>query len=137
MRLKNPPALLEVRGEAYIGTKEFEALNTKLEAAGEKPFPNARNATAGTLKQLDPRLVAQRPISAVFYAVGACEGIEFETHAKCSGSARELRPADAKTLVALHRHGGSYRALSQRKSSATTTRTAIYDASCLTKLMAS
>jgi DNA ligase (NAD+) len=76
------PTLLEVRGEAYIATKDFDALNAKLEAAGEKPFPNARNATAGTLKQLDPRLVAQRPISAVFYAVGACEGISWETHAE-------------------------------------------------------
>jgi DNA ligase (NAD+) len=80
LRSKNPPALLEVRGEAYIATKDFDAVNAKLVAAGEKAFPNARNATAGALKQLDPKLVAQRPISAVFYAVGACEGIEFETH---------------------------------------------------------
>ncbi len=65
------PALLEVRGEAYMAIKEFDVVNKKLEAEGEKPFPNARNATAGTLKQLDPKLVAQRPIRAVFYAVGA------------------------------------------------------------------
>ncbi|MGA2853939.1 MAG: hypothetical protein ABSE90_07410, partial [Verrucomicrobiota bacterium] len=71
LHLKNPPALLEVRGEAYISIKEFDALNAKLAAAGEKPFPNARNATAGMLKQLDPKLVAQRPIRAVFYATGA------------------------------------------------------------------
>jgi DNA ligase (NAD+) len=71
LHLKNPPALLEVRGEAYISIKEFGAFNAKLAAAGEKSFPNARNATAGTLKQLDPRLVAQRPIRAVFYATGA------------------------------------------------------------------
>lgn len=81
LNLKNPPALLEVRGEAYIAQKDFEALNKKLEAAGEEPFPNARNATAGALKQLDPKLVAARPLNAVFYAVGACEGIEFTTHA--------------------------------------------------------
>ena len=80
--LKNPPALLEVRGEAYMPTKEFEAINAKLAAAGEKPFPNARNATAGTLKQLDPKLVAQRPIRAVFYATGAVEGIEFKKHSE-------------------------------------------------------
>jgi DNA ligase (NAD+) len=80
LRSKNPPALLEVRGEAYIATKDFDAVNAKLLAAGEKAFPNARNATAGALKQLDPKLVAQRPISAVFYAVGACEGVEFATH---------------------------------------------------------
>ena len=80
LNLKNPPALLEVRGEAYMATEEFDALNRQMAAAGEKSFPNARNATAGALKQLDPRLVAQRPIRAVFYAVGACEGISFQTH---------------------------------------------------------
>lgn len=79
---KHPPALLEVRGEAYMATKEFEALNAKLAAAGEAQLPNARNATSGTLKQLDPRTVAQRPVRAVFYAVGVCEGVEFRTHAE-------------------------------------------------------
>lgn len=74
------PELLEVRGEAYMSIADFEKLNTRMEAAGEKPFPNARNATAGALKQLDPKLVAQRPIRAVFYGVGACEGIAFERH---------------------------------------------------------
>jgi DNA ligase (NAD+) len=76
------PALLEVRGEAYMAIKEFNAINKKLEAEGEKPFPNARNATAGTLKQLDPKLVAQRPIRAVFYAMGKVDGIEFKTHSE-------------------------------------------------------
>jgi DNA ligase (NAD+) len=82
LNLKSPPALLEVRGEAYMPTKEFEAINAKLAAAGERPFPNARNATAGTLKQLDPKLVAQRPIRAVFYATGAVDGIEFKKHSE-------------------------------------------------------
>lgn len=82
LNLKNPPELLEVRGEAYMANKDFDKLNVKLAAAGEKTLPNARNATAGTLKQLDPRTVAERPVNAVFYAVGACEGIEFESHAE-------------------------------------------------------
>ena len=82
LKTKNRPALIEVRGEAYMATKDFEAINAKLAAAGEKPFPNARNAAAGTLKQLDPRLVAQRPIRAVFYATGACDGIEFRKHSE-------------------------------------------------------
>ena len=82
LNLKNPPVLLEVRGEAYISIKDFDTLNAKFAAAGEKSFPNARNATAGTLKQLDPKLVAQRPIRAVFYAVGAVDGIEFKTHSE-------------------------------------------------------
>ena len=82
LHLKNPPALLEVRGEAYIAIKEFDALNARLAAAGEKSFPNARNAAAGALKQLDPKLVGQRPIRAVFYAVGAVDGVAFKTHSE-------------------------------------------------------
>jgi len=82
LNLKHPPALLEVRGEAYISIKDFDALNAKFAAEGEKPFPNARNATAGTLKQLDPKFVAQRPVRAVFYATGAVDGIEFQTHSE-------------------------------------------------------
>jgi DNA ligase (NAD+) len=82
LNLEHPPALLEARGEAYMARKEFEAINARLVAAGEKTFPNARNATAGTLKQLDPRLVAQRPIRAVFYAAGAVDGIEFKKHSE-------------------------------------------------------
>jgi DNA ligase (NAD+) len=84
------PALLEVRGEAYIPTDKFQLLNAKLAADGEKPFPNARNATAGTLKQLDPRLVAQRPIRAVFYAIGARDGIEFKTHSETLETLKRL-----------------------------------------------
>ncbi|HVU08202.1 MAG TPA: NAD-dependent DNA ligase LigA [Verrucomicrobiae bacterium] len=76
------PTLLEVRGEAYTSIADFEALNKKLEAESEKPFPNARNATAGALKQLNPKLVAQRPIRAVFYATGAVDGIVFKTHSE-------------------------------------------------------
>jgi DNA ligase (NAD+) len=79
---KHFPTLLEVRGEAYMAIDEFEAINKKLETEGEKPFPNARNATAGTLKQLDSKLVAQRPIRAVFYAVGAMDGITFQMHSE-------------------------------------------------------
>ena len=63
LNLTNPPALLEVRGEAYMPVKEFDAINKKLEAEGEKPFPNARNATAGTLKQLDPQTRRATPDS--------------------------------------------------------------------------
>ncbi|MBI1177208.1 NAD-dependent DNA ligase LigA [bacterium] len=74
------PPLLEVRGEAFMSIADFEKLNARMDEAGEKPFPNARNATAGALKQLDPKLVAQRPIRAVFYGVGVSDGIEFERH---------------------------------------------------------
>jgi len=90
LQIQDPPAHLEVRGEAYMALKDFEALNRQLENAGEEPFPNARNATAGTLKLLDPRLVAQRPLRAVFYGIGYCEGIEFRTHAEVLQSLRRF-----------------------------------------------
>ena len=90
LNTKNPPPLLEVRGEAYIATKDFEKLNAQLIANGEEAFPNARNAAAGTLKQLDPRLVALRPISAVFYSVGACEGLRFEKHSELLAALKEF-----------------------------------------------
>jgi DNA ligase (NAD+) len=82
LNLKDPPELLEVRGEAFIAIKDFEKLNAKLEASGESPFPNARNATAGTLKQLDSRIVAKRPLRTVFYTLEVCEGRSFATHAE-------------------------------------------------------
>jgi len=90
LQTDNPPPFLEVRGEAYISIRDFERLNDKMRAAGEEPFPNARNATAGTLKQLDPRIAAQRPLSAVFYAVGVCEGIEFATQSEALEKLREF-----------------------------------------------
>ncbi|MEI8063706.1 MAG: NAD-dependent DNA ligase LigA, partial [Verrucomicrobiota bacterium] len=76
------PVTLEVRGEAYMAIAEFEKFNDKLRDAGEKTLPNPRNATAGTLKQLDPRIVASRPISAVFYGVGQASSLSPKTHAE-------------------------------------------------------
>lgn len=73
------PPFLEVRGEAYMPVDGFRKLNAERERAGEEPFANPRNATAGSLKQLDPRVVAKRPLAVVFYAVGAVEGDGFGT----------------------------------------------------------
>ena len=80
LRRDGAPALFEARGEVYMRDVDRISMNTRLEEAGEKPFPNTRNATAGSLKLLDSRLVAQRPIRAVFYGVGAIEGLNFRTH---------------------------------------------------------
>lgn len=68
------PRRLEVRGEVYMPRSGFEAYNAKALAAGEKTFVNPRNAAAGSLRQLDPRLTAQRPLDVYFYAVGVVEG---------------------------------------------------------------
>lgn len=96
----NPPAYLEVRGEAFMAKPDFEALNAALTAAGEEPLPNARNATAGTLKLLDPRVVAERPVRAVFYAVGFHEGIAFASHSAMLERLREFGlPTQAETRV--------------------------------------
>jgi DNA ligase (NAD+) len=68
------PALLEVRGEVFMPKAGFERMNERAAARGEKVFVNPRNAAAGSLRQLDPRVSAARPLSVFFYAVGAVEG---------------------------------------------------------------
>lgn len=68
------PARLEVRGEIYMPKAGFEAFNAKMRAVGEKTFVNPRNAAAGSLRQLDPRLTAQRPLDIFCYAIGLVEG---------------------------------------------------------------
>src|SRR5947208_520768 len=68
------PALLEVRGEVYFTKEAFAKINAERRSAGEEPFANPRNAAAGSLKQLDPRLVARRKLDIVLYGTGKVEG---------------------------------------------------------------
>jgi DNA ligase (NAD+) len=70
----SPVDLLEVRGEVYLTKTGFEKLNAERKAAGEEEFANPRNAAAGSLKQLDPRIVAKRPLDIVLYGLGLVEG---------------------------------------------------------------
>lgn len=80
LRLQNsPPAVLEVRGEVYMTRAGFSKLNEERQEAGQEPFANPRNACAGSLKQLDPRIVAARPLDALFYGLGECS-MNFSTH---------------------------------------------------------
>lgn len=74
------PARLEVRGEVYMGKKEFLALNAQREITGEPLFANPRNAAAGSIRQLDPRITAQRKLNVFCYAMGRVTGVEFSTH---------------------------------------------------------
>jgi DNA ligase (NAD+) len=74
LRGKNPPALLEVRGEVFMPLAAFEALNRRQGEAGERLFTNARNAGAGSLRQKDPRITATRDLTIYTYQVGAKEG---------------------------------------------------------------
>jgi DNA ligase (NAD+) len=72
-----PPERLEVRGEVYLGLDAFQRLNEEREEAGEPPFANPRNAAAGSLRQLDPKITAKRPLSIFCYAPGEVTGYEF------------------------------------------------------------
>jgi DNA ligase (NAD+) len=74
------PAFLEVRGEVYIELAEFKKLNSDREARGEAAFANPRNAAAGSLRQLDSNITANRPLKIYCYGVGEIVGREFDSH---------------------------------------------------------
>jgi DNA ligase (NAD+) len=74
LRGKRWPAVLEARGEVFMTRRSFEALNRRGLERGEKTFANPRNAAAGSLRQLDPSITAQRSLDLFFYGIGAVEG---------------------------------------------------------------
>jgi DNA ligase (NAD+) len=79
LNTKNPPALLEVRGEVYMARANFARLNEQRVKEGLDKFANPRNSTAGSLKLLDPKLCAARKLSLFAYAIGAMEGIQVKS----------------------------------------------------------
>ncbi len=79
---KKIPELLEVRGEVYMPHASFEKLNQQKEKLGEELFANPRNACAGTLKLLDPRLVARRELSIFFHGIGMVKGRQFQSQSE-------------------------------------------------------
>lgn len=74
------PSLIEVRGEVYLTHEEFRRINEEREQTGEPTFANPRNAAAGSVRQLDPRITAKRRLSMFAYGIGAVEGFRFDTH---------------------------------------------------------
>jgi DNA ligase (NAD+) len=77
---ERPPALLEVRGEVYLPISGFNELNERLIAEGKKPTPNPRNAAAGSLRQKDSSITAQRPLSIWIHGLGHKEGLPADGH---------------------------------------------------------
>lgn len=73
------PSLLEIRGEIFMPNTAFAAMNAERDEEGLPTFANPRNATAGTLKQLDPKIVAKRPLAFLAHGLGAYDGPPFET----------------------------------------------------------
>lgn len=82
LHIDGAPPLLEVRGEIYMSTHDFTALNERQAEAGLSTFMNPRNSAAGSIRQLDPALAAQRPLSIWCYQVGVTEGLSFKRHSE-------------------------------------------------------
>ena len=80
LRIDRAPALIEVRGEIYLPIAAFKALNERRAEAGEPTFANPRNSAAGSIRQLDPSLAAERPLSTWMYGIGAVKGLDLATH---------------------------------------------------------
>ncbi|MEJ7750531.1 MAG: NAD-dependent DNA ligase LigA [Thermoleophilaceae bacterium] len=99
--VRDAPPLLEVRGEAYLPRKAFAELNEQRAAAGEPTYANPRNTAAGSIRQLDPALTAARPLSMWSYAVGALEGLSFDSHLE---SLEWLRDHGLKVNADIERH---------------------------------
>ncbi|MET1153165.1 NAD-dependent DNA ligase LigA [Arthrobacter sp.] len=75
----NFPAEVEIRGEIFIPTKDFLALNERMVEAGKAPFANPRNSAAGSLRQKDPKVTAERPLHMFVHGIGAREGLDAES----------------------------------------------------------
>ncbi|NBD39186.1 MAG: NAD-dependent DNA ligase LigA, partial [Verrucomicrobia bacterium] len=89
LRGDNPPSLIEIRGEVFMTRAEFERINRQRAEEGKSTFMNPRNLAAGTLKQLDPSVVAQRRLELVLYGLGAVEGRSFHYQHELGGAYKE------------------------------------------------
>ena len=82
LRIPDAPESIEVRGEVYLPIADFKALNERRAEAGEPTFANPRNSAAGSIRQLDPALAAERPLSIWCYGIGAVRGLDLATHSE-------------------------------------------------------
>jgi DNA ligase (NAD+) len=100
LAVDDPPALLEVRGEIFYPLDAFEAMNEARIERGEAAFMNPRNGASGALRQKDPEITRQRPLSLWCHGLGALEGITFTRHSQALGWLRDAGlPTDPETAV--------------------------------------
>ena len=91
MTLENAPARLIVRGEVFMPKKSFEKLNARQEEEGKPLFANPRNAAAGSLRQLDPKIAAKRGLDIYIFNIQLAEGVEFASHSESLEYLKSLR----------------------------------------------
>lgn len=91
MTIENAPPRLIVRGEVYMPKKSFEKLNAAQEAAGKPLFANPRNAAAGSLRQLDPKIAAKRGLDILVFNIQLADGVAFTSHSKSLEYLKSLR----------------------------------------------
>jgi DNA ligase (NAD+) len=103
LSIERAPRRIEVRGEVYLPIADFKALNERRAEAGEPAFANPRNSAAGSIRQLDPALAAERPLSIWCYGIGAVDGLDLATH---SEEVEWLRERGFKVNPDTERHEG-------------------------------
>ena len=91
LRLEGAPHRLIVRGEVFMPKKVFRALNARREEAGKSLFANPRNAAAGSLRQLDPKIAAKRQLDILIFNMQLCEGREFQSHTETLDYLKRLK----------------------------------------------
>ena len=91
MTIENAPHRLIVRGEVFMPKKSFEKLNQQQEEAGKPLFANPRNAAAGSLRQLDPKVAAKRGLDIYIFNIQLCEGVEFTGHTQTLSYLKDLK----------------------------------------------
>lgn len=90
LRIDNAPERLIVRGEVYMSKAAFEKINAEREIRGENPLANPRNAAAGSIRQLDPRIAASRRLDIVFFNMQFSSDMRYHTHAETLDAMREM-----------------------------------------------